>query len=208
MANDIYNYSVMTNTGKGFITNEDSRAFWRRGYPGNVWVATDVRESRHWVARHNGVSKTKDQAQTIVTAAVDALQDAWDDNNVDGESSAEKIARLGPKPTDVTIPQEINMATDKGFFNYWVVENSGKGFITHVDSRKFWIGGYPGNVWVCDDIPESRDWGARNSATSKTKSEAQAIVNTEVTNAQNAWDALSDEAKALTSGRPDNITLP
>ena len=33
MANDIYNYSVMTNTGKGFITHEDSRAFWRAGYP-------------------------------------------------------------------------------------------------------------------------------------------------------------------------------
>ena len=48
MANDIYNYSVMTNTGKGFITHEDSRAFWIRGYPANVWVATDVRESRHW----------------------------------------------------------------------------------------------------------------------------------------------------------------
>ncbi len=100
------------------------------------------------------------------------------------------------------------MATDKGFFNYWVVANSGKGFITHDDSRKFWRRGYPGNVWVCDDIPESREWGARNSATSKTKSEAQAIVNTEVTNQQNAWDALSDEAKALTSGRPGDITLP
>ena len=100
------------------------------------------------------------------------------------------------------------MATDKGFFNYWVVANSGKGFITHDDSRKFWRRGYPGNVWVCDDIPESREWGARNSATSKTKSEAQAIVNTEVTNDQNAWDALSDEEKALTSGRPGDITLP
>jgi hypothetical protein len=100
------------------------------------------------------------------------------------------------------------MATDKGFFNYWVVANSGQGFITHDDSRKFWRRGYPGNVWVCDDIPESREWGARNSATSKTKSEAQAIVNTEVTNQQNAWDALSDEAKALTSGRPGDITLP
>ena len=44
MANDIYNYSVMTNTGKGFITHEDSRAFWRQGFPANVWVATDVRE--------------------------------------------------------------------------------------------------------------------------------------------------------------------
>ena len=104
MANDIYNYSVMTNTGKGFITHVDSRAFWIRGYPANVWVATDVRESRHWVARHNGDYKTKDQAQTLVTAAVDAAQDAWDDNNVEGESSAEKIERLGVKPTDITIP--------------------------------------------------------------------------------------------------------
>ena len=104
MANDIYNYSVMTNTGKGFITNEDSRAFWRAGFPANVWVATDVRESRHWVARNNGVSKTKDQAQTLVTAEVDAAKSAWDDSNVDGESSAEKIARLGAKPVDITIP--------------------------------------------------------------------------------------------------------
>ena len=104
MANDIYNYSVMTNTGKGFITHEDSRAFSIQGYPANVWVATDVRESRHWVARHNGVSKTKDQAQALVTAVVDAAKTAWDDDNVDGESSAEKIARLGAKPTDITIP--------------------------------------------------------------------------------------------------------
>ena len=104
MANDIYNYSVMTNTGKGFITHEDSRAFWRQGFPANVWVATDVRESRHWVARNNGVSKTKDQAQTLVTAVVDASQAAWDDDNVEGESSDDKIARIGGKPGNVTIP--------------------------------------------------------------------------------------------------------
>ena len=104
MANDIYNYSVMTNTGKGFITHVDSRAFWIGGYPANVWVATDVRESRHWVARNNGVSKTKDQAQTLVTNQVNEWKTAWDNNNVDGESSAEKIERLGAKPTDITIP--------------------------------------------------------------------------------------------------------
>jgi len=104
MANDIYNYSVMTNTGKGFITNEDSRAFSIQGYPANVWVATDLRESRKWVARNNGVSKTKDQAQALVTAEIDAAKSAWDDDNVDGESSAEKIKRLGAKPTDRTIP--------------------------------------------------------------------------------------------------------
>ena len=104
MANDIYNYSVMTNTGKGFITHQDSQKFWIGGYPANVWVATDVRESRHWVARHNGISKTKDQAQALVTADVNAAKTAWDDDNVEGESSAEKITRLGAKPTDITIP--------------------------------------------------------------------------------------------------------
>ena len=98
MANDIYNYSVMTNTGKGFITNEDSRAFWRRGYPANVWVATDLRESRKWVARNNGVSKTKDQAQTLVTAAMDEVQAAWD------ELSDEAKAATPGRPPDVTIP--------------------------------------------------------------------------------------------------------
>ena len=103
MANDIYNYSVMTNTGKGFIVQEDSSTFWIGGFPANVWVATDCRESRHWVARNNGVSKTKDQAQTLVTNAVNTLKSAWDDNNVDGESSAEKILRLGAKPVDITI---------------------------------------------------------------------------------------------------------
>ena len=93
-------------------------------------------------------------------------------------------------------------------FNYCVATNTGKGFITHDDSRRFWISGYPANVWVATDCVESRHWVARNNGVSKTKSEAQTIVNTEVTNAQNAWDALSDEAKALTSGRPGNVTLP
>ena len=100
------------------------------------------------------------------------------------------------------------MATDKGFFNYWVVECSGKGFITHTDSRKFWIGGYPGNVWVCDDIPESRDWGARNSAATKTKSQAQPIVTNIIEAEQATWDDLSDDDKAASDGRPATITLP
>ena len=98
MANDIYNYSVMTNTGKGFITHEDSRAFWIRGYPANVWVATDLRESRKWVARHNGVSKTKDQAQALVTTAVEAEQATWD------ALSDEAKALTSGRPGDVTIP--------------------------------------------------------------------------------------------------------
>ena len=104
MTNDIFNYCVATNTGKGFITHDDSRRFWIRSYPANVWVCTDCVESRHWVARNNGTSKTKSEAQTLVTNSVNASKDAWDDNNVDGETSAEKIVRLGPKPTDITLP--------------------------------------------------------------------------------------------------------
>ena len=106
------------------------------------------------------------------------------------------------------------MATDKGFFNYWVVANSGVGFITHTDHRKFEIRGYPGNVWVCDDIPESRDWGARNSAATKTKSQAQTIVTDVVDDAKDAWDADNVEGessaeKILRLGpKPTTITLP
>tara|TARA_R110000737_G_scaffold126183_2_gene158750 strand:+ start:79 stop:393 length:315 start_codon:yes stop_codon:yes gene_type:complete len=104
------------------------------------------------------------------------------------------------------------MANDKGFFNYWVVTNSGKGFITYTDSRKFWIQGFPGNVWVCDDIPESRDWGARNSATSKTKAEAQTIVTDIIDAAKDAWDDDSRDADvAPPTGKgtkPITITLP
>ena len=98
MANDIFNYCVATNTGKGFITHTDSRKFWIRGYPANVWVCADMMESRLWVARNDGASKTKDQAQALVTAAVEAEQAAWDDL-----SDEEKAATSG-RPTTITLP--------------------------------------------------------------------------------------------------------
>ena len=106
MATDkgFFNYCVATNTGKGFITHTDSRKFWISGQPGNVWVCDDIPESRDWGARNSAASKTKSQAQTIVTNVIDDAKDAWDDNNVESESSAEKIERIGPTPPDVTIP--------------------------------------------------------------------------------------------------------
>ena len=108
MATDkgFFNYWVEANSGKGFITHTDSRKFEIHGYPGNVWVCDDIPESRDWGARNSAATKTKSQAQTIVTGVVDDAKDAWDDNNVDGESSAEKITRLGNKPTDITLPKK------------------------------------------------------------------------------------------------------
>ena len=106
MATDkgFFNYWVVANSGVGFITHTDSRKFWIRGYPGNVWVCDDIPESRDWVARNSGAVKTKAQAQTIVTNIIDDLKDTWDGDNEDGESSAEKIQRLGGKPTTITLP--------------------------------------------------------------------------------------------------------
>ena len=56
------------------------------------------------MAEKNGVEKTKSEAQVLVTAEVDAAKTAWDNNNVDGETAYQKIARLGAKPSDVTLP--------------------------------------------------------------------------------------------------------
>ena len=94
---DIFNYSVATNTGRGFITHEDRRKFWLRGYPANVWVATDGQESRLWVARNNGTTKTKDEAQALVTAEVEAYQATYD-----ALSAEEKEMRN--RPETITLP--------------------------------------------------------------------------------------------------------
>ena len=100
----LFIYGTATNYGKNFFTHEDRRNFFLRGYPANVWVVGNNEKGATWLAEKNGVEKTKSQAQTLVTADVDASKSAWDDNNVEGESSAEKIVRIGAKPTDITIP--------------------------------------------------------------------------------------------------------
>ena len=104
-----YTYSVKANWGKNsngdsFIRHEDRHQFHIEGFPGDVWVSDDNVYAERWISRVDGVEKTKSQAQTIVTGVVDDAQDAWDNDNVDGETSAEKITRLGPKPTDITLP--------------------------------------------------------------------------------------------------------
>jgi FlaG/FlaF family flagellin (archaellin) len=98
-----YKYSVKENWGKT-SSDQDRMQFHIEGFPGNVWVTEDNVYADRWIARHSAVAKTKSQAQTIVTDIVDAAKDTWDNNNVEGETSAEKISRLGSKPTDITLP--------------------------------------------------------------------------------------------------------
>ena len=55
---------------------------------------------------------------------------------------------------------------------YYQVENYGKGFITHQDNETAPIFGYPGNIWITENIV----WAQRVNAVEKTQEEAQAIV--------------------------------
>ena len=99
-----YQYCVAENWGKGFIDHVESQRITFASFPGNVWqVPAYNKHANLWIAKVAGTVKTKDEAQTIVTAQVDAAQDAWDADNVDGESADEKIERLGAKPLDITL---------------------------------------------------------------------------------------------------------
>jgi len=101
-----YQYCVAENWGKGFIDHEESIRITFASFPGDVWqVPAYNKFGNLWIAKVAGVVKTKDEAQTIVTAKVDAAQTAWDNNNVEGESSDDKIERLGAKPADITLEE-------------------------------------------------------------------------------------------------------
>jgi len=52
-----------------------------------------------WLAEKNGVEKTKAEAQTLVTAEVEAAQAAWD-----ALSDEEKTGPNNTRPTDITLP--------------------------------------------------------------------------------------------------------
>ena len=62
-------------------------------------------DDHRWVAGVNGSHKTLSEAQAIVDAEIQAAQTAWDNDNVDGETSEDKIRRLGDRPVDTTLEE-------------------------------------------------------------------------------------------------------
>ena len=91
-------YGTATNTGKGFFTAEDRRAFFLRGYPANVWVVGNNSKGALWVA-DKGVFKTKSEAQALVDAEVQAAQAAWD-----AQTDEQKADPFNTRPSDVILP--------------------------------------------------------------------------------------------------------
>ena len=94
-------------------------------------------------------------------------------------------------------------------FIYGVAENTGKGFFTAENRRKFFLRGYPANVWMVGNNVDGAMWMAEKGAREKTKAEAQALIDAEVQANQAAWDAQSDEEKARPGNdRPVDVILP
>jgi len=92
-------YGVATNTGKGFFTANDRRAFFLRGYPANVWMIGNNVDGAMWLAEKNGVEKTKSEAQALITAETEAAQATWD-----AQTDEEKAQPNNNRPGDVTLP--------------------------------------------------------------------------------------------------------
>jgi hypothetical protein len=81
-------------------------------------------------------------------------------------------------------------------YKYCVAECWGKGFITHDDSSKFQISGFPGNLWqIPANNQDANLWVNKVAGVWKTKEEAQAIVDAIVAQSQADWDALPDSEK-------------
>ena len=99
-----YKYCVKECWGKNFFTHEERIQMYLAGHPGNVWVVDDNIFGDQWIAKVVGTTKTKAEAQAIVDGEIEDAQDAWDNNNVDGESSDDKIQRLGAKPVKYNLP--------------------------------------------------------------------------------------------------------
>ena len=99
-----YKYCVKANWGKNFFTHEERKQMYLSGHPGNVWVVDDNIFGDNWISKVVGTTKTKVEAQAILDGVIEDAQDVWDADNADGESSAEKIIRLGAKPVKYNLP--------------------------------------------------------------------------------------------------------
>ena len=92
-----YKYCTATNWGKNFFTHEERKQFYLRGHVGEVWVVGDNLYGDHWINKVSGVIKTKEEAQAIVTAEIEAAQAAYD------ALSAEEQERQ-PRPVVYNLP--------------------------------------------------------------------------------------------------------
>ena len=96
-----YKYCTATNWGKNFFTHEERKQFHLSGHPGEVWVVGDNLYGDQWISKVAGAIKTKEEAQAIVTAEIEAAQAAWDAQPEDN--------RVGSRPRSYIIFHSLNL---------------------------------------------------------------------------------------------------
>jgi hypothetical protein len=96
--------------GKGPHEIETDDAFWNQSKFSNIWaiqygnaVESDQVEYRDTTPHSSYADANLGDFQQFIdkwdAAHLSQLQSNWDEDNVDGETSEEKIARLGARPT-------------------------------------------------------------------------------------------------------------
>tara|TARA_R100001443_G_C3359528_1_gene178753 strand:- start:2488 stop:2862 length:375 start_codon:yes stop_codon:yes gene_type:complete len=104
----IKNYAEGASEGVGYVIADNS--FWSQSKFSNIWaiqhgtsVTSDEVEYRDETAHSSfadaNIGAIEDFTGKWDVAHLAQLQSDWDANNVDGETSEEKISRLGAKPT-------------------------------------------------------------------------------------------------------------
>jgi len=94
--------------GTGYVINDDT--FWGQSKFNNIWAvqygtsnSSDEVEHRdtqpHCSFLDANIGSIQDFISQWDSAHLSQLQSDWDNNNVEGETSEEKIARLGARPT-------------------------------------------------------------------------------------------------------------
>jgi|SRR5210317_1962609 len=101
-----YQYCVAENWGKGFIDHKESEKITFKSFPGNVWqVPAHNKDANLWIHKVLGTPKTVSEAQTIVDAVISAIQTTWDNDNIEGESTEQKVERIGARPLNITLEE-------------------------------------------------------------------------------------------------------
>ena len=96
-----YQYCVAENWGKGFIDHDESWRITFKGLPANVWqVPAYNKHANLWIAKVAGTIKTKDEAQALVDAEVQAAQAAWD-----AQTDEQKADPTNVRPADIILEE-------------------------------------------------------------------------------------------------------
>jgi len=104
----IKNFAEGANEGVGYVVSDDS--FWNDSKFSNIWaiqygtsVSTDEVEYRdttpHTSFADANIGDISQFTDKWDSAHLTELQSIWDSDNIEGETDAEKITRLGARPT-------------------------------------------------------------------------------------------------------------